>query len=119
MNLDNALAAHADWKVKLRVALADHATLDAETLASDCKCQLGLWLHGEGRAAHGASANFKTCVTAHADFHRAAGAIARAINAKDYAAAEQQLDVGTAFATASSAVAVAVRRLKVETQAAA
>lgn len=119
MNLDHALAAHADWKVKLRVALADHATLDAETLASDCKCQLGLWLHGEGRVAHGASANFKSCVAAHADFHRAAGAVARAINARDYASAEQQLDLGTPFAAASSAVAVAVRRLKVETQAAA
>lgn len=119
MNLDTALAAHADWKVKLRVALADHVTLDAETLASDCKCQLGLWLHGEGRAAHAASANFKACVAAHADFHRAAGAIARTINAKDYAGAERQLDIGTPFAQATSAVAVAVRRLKIETLAAA
>ena len=56
---------------------------------------------------HGASANFKTCVAAHADFHRTAGAIARAINAKDYDGAERQLGLGTAFATATSAVAVA------------
>jgi methyl-accepting chemotaxis protein len=116
MNLDKALAAHADWKVKLRVALTDHQTLDAGGIASDCKCEFGQWLHGAGRAAHSASASFRQCVEAHADFHKAAGAVARAINAGDYAGAERQLEAGTPFSVASSAVAVAVRRLKRETE---
>jgi hypothetical protein len=112
MDLDKALAAHADWKVKLRVALADGQKLDAEKLASDCQCEFGQWLMGEGRGAHGADPNFKTCVEAHTTFHRCAGAVARSINAGDIAGASAQLEAGTPFSQASGAVAVAVRRLK-------
>lgn len=119
MDLDKALAAHADWKVKLRVALTDHQPLDADAISSDCKCELGRWLHGEGKAAHWSSPNFRQCFEAHADIHRAAGSVARAINAKDFAGAERQLELNTPFAEASSAVAVAVRRLKRETDIAA
>jgi hypothetical protein len=114
MDLDKAVGAHADWKVKLRVAIANHQTIDAEKLSSDCQCELGLWLKGEGRGAHGSSPSFGACVEAHSSFHRAAGAVARAINSGDYAGAERQLDAGSPFAEASSAVAVAVRRLKRE-----
>lgn len=114
MDLDKAVAAHADWKVKLRVALTDRQKLDAEKLASDCQCELGLWLKGEGRIAYGASPSFKTCFEGHTAFHQAAGAIARSINAGDFAGAERQLGVDTPFAKASSAVAVAIRRLKNE-----
>lgn len=118
MDLDKALAAHADWKVKLRVALTDRVKLDAEKIASNCECDLGRWLQGDGRAKYGASANFRTCFEGHTKFHEAAGAIARSINAGDYAGAERQLDIGTSFAQASTAVAVAVRRLKNEIAAA-
>lgn len=114
MDLDKALGAHADWKVKLRVALTDKQKLDADKISSDCHCELGLWLKGEGRAIHQASESFRACVEGHTNFHRAAGAIARAINNGDYAGAERQLEAGTPFSDASSTVAVAIRRLKRE-----
>lgn len=114
MDLDKALAAHSDWKVKLRVALAKHETLDADRLASDCHCEFGLWLKGEGRAAHGASPNFKMCAESHTEFHRCAGNVARAINAGRMDEAAQELEAGTPFSRSSQAVAVAVRRLKTE-----
>lgn len=114
MDLDNALVAHADWKVKLRMALTDGRALDADKIASDCQCEFGLWLKGDGRRTHGAHPSFLNCVQSHTAFHRAAGAIARSINAKDYAGAERQMGPGTPFTEASNAVAVAVRRLKRE-----
>ena len=114
MDLDKAVAAHADWKVKLRLALVQRQKLDAEKIASDCQCELGLWLKGEGRLAHAASPNFQHCVEGHTAFHRAAGAVARAINSGDFGDAEQQLESGTELSRASSAVAVAIRRLKNE-----
>lgn len=119
MNLDNALAAHADWKVKLRIALATKQSLDAASIASDCNCDLGRWLQGDGKRKHGASASFKSCVEGHTEFHRCAGLIAHKINAADYAGAELELEAGRAFSKASSLVAVAVRRLKTEMLAAA
>lgn len=115
MDLDRAIAAHADWKVKLRQALDEHGVLDAERLSADCHCELGQWLHGPGRTTLGSNPNFLSCVEAHRDFHTAAGAVARKINAKDYTSAATQLDVGSPFAAASTAVAVALRRLKRDT----
>lgn len=118
MDLNKALAAHADWKVKLRMALSEGRTLDADKIASDCQCEFGIWLKGEGRAIHGAQPAFLSCVESHAAFHRAAGAVARSINMKDYAGADRQMGPGTPFTEASKAVAVAVHRLKRELQAA-
>lgn len=114
MDLDAALAAHADWKVKLRIALATKAQLDAARIGSDCQCDFGRWLQADGKRAHGTSANFKACVEGHTEFHRCAGLIARKINAADYAGAEQELEAGMPFSKASGAVAVAVRRMKME-----
>lgn len=119
MDLDNALATHSDWKVKLRIALATRETLDAERIASDCHCDFGRWLKGEGRARFGASSSFKLCETSHTEFHRCAGQVARQINAGDLAGAERNLGSGTPFTQASQSVAVAIRRLKTEMMASA
>ncbi|MFN3522028.1 MAG: CZB domain-containing protein [Phenylobacterium sp.] len=116
MDFDKATAAHADWKVKLRMALMNGDTLDAETLCSDKHCDLGRWLHGEGRARFAGRPAFGECVEAHKDFHEAAAGVARAINRKDFAAAETLLGAGSRFGEASSKVAVSVRRLKREVE---
>lgn len=116
MDFDKATAAHAEWKVKLRVALQDHGSLDAERVCSDKHCELGQWLHGEARAKFSSRPAYLSCVEAHRDFHQCAGDIAQAINRKDYEAAEQLLDTGSRFAHASSQVAVAIRRLRREVE---
>lgn len=114
MDFDKAMAAHADWKVKLRIALDNHEMLDAERICSDKNCDLGRWLHGDGRGQCGRAPSFGACVEAHAAFHREAGAVATRINAKDYGRAEQMLGAGSTFADASTNVAVILRRLKRE-----
>lgn len=114
MNLDQASQAHATWKVKLRAAIVKKEELDAATIARDDCCELGKWLHGEARTRYGRWASYRDCVSRHAGFHREAGAVARLINAGAYAEAEAALNAGTAYATASGAVASAILGLKKE-----
>lgn len=114
MDLNQAGAAHAEWKVKLRTAIAKHETLDVATISADNCCQLGKWLHGEAKSKYSAMAAYKDCVTKHASFHRAAGAVAAEVNAKRFKEAEAMLNAGTPFMTASSAVGSAILGLKKE-----
>jgi hypothetical protein len=112
MDFDAAIAAHADWKVNFRIALATHSTVDAQRACSDKNCALGHWLHGEARAKLAGDKTYLQCVEAHRDFHDAAGEVASAINRKDFQRAADMIEVGSKFHDASMRVAVAVRRLK-------
>jgi len=114
MNLDSAIDAHSQWKVKLRSAIAARETVDAATLEKDNCCPLGKWLHGDARAKYGQMTAFTTCVDAHAVFHREAGRVARLINGAQYPQAESALAAGSPYANASSATGVAILRLKKE-----
>ena len=112
MDLDQASQAHAQWKVKLRIAIAKQETLDAASIGADNCCPLGQWLHGDARSRYGKLGVYRECIDRHAAFHREAGAVATAINQKRYAQAEKMLDAGTPYAAANSAVGSAILGLK-------
>lgn len=114
MNLDDAIQKHAEWKVKFRSAINKKETMDAETIRKDNCCELGKWLHGEGQKQIGSTPTFTALVSKHAAFHRTAGKVADAINAKQYDAAEKMLDSGTEYAQASLAVGSCITALKKE-----
>lgn len=114
MDLDNAIAKHAEWKLKFRSAISKQETMDAETIAKDNCCDLGKWLHGDGKTSFGKLASHANCLSTHTVFHVEAGKIAKAINAKKFQEADAMINAGGAFATASSAVGVAIIRLKKE-----
>jgi len=114
MDLEKAIQAHTEWKTKLRSAIAQQASLDSATIGADNQCPLGKWLHGEARSKYGHLAAYRECVGAHADFHRQAGAVARQINGKQYAAAETALGASTPYADASSKTGVAIIKLRKE-----
>lgn len=114
MDLNEAIQKHAEWKVKFRAAINKQETMDAATIRQDNCCLLGKWLHGEGQSQHGSHATFTNVVAKHADFHRSAGKVADAINARKYAAAEIMLGGGTEYGLASSAVTAAISTLKKE-----
>ena len=114
MNLDTAIAAHAEWKTKLRSAIQKNEQLDVTVISADNKCPLGQWLHGEAKAKYGNLATHRSCVARHAEFHRSAGAVARTINGAKFAEAEAMLAAGTAYSAASSAVGVAILALRKE-----
>jgi Chemoreceptor zinc-binding domain len=115
MNFEEAIQKHAEWKIKFRSAMGKKEKLDATTICADNKCALGIWLHGEGKRTLDAHPAFADVLRHHAEFHRAAGAVAAVINAGDYEKAEKMLTLGTPFASASSAVGTALMSLKRQT----
>jgi methyl-accepting chemotaxis protein len=118
MDLTKASQSHAEWKIKLRMAIARKEQIDAMSLAADNCCQLGKWLHGEGKVSHGRATVFTVLVKRHAAFHKEAGAVAQAINQGLYDKATKMLDSGTPYALATSAVGAAILGLKKELAAA-
>lgn len=112
MDFDQAIAAHANWKMKFRSAISGKLRMDQPTIAKDNCCDLGKWLHGEGKAQCGSKPEFVALVEKHKAFHVEAGKVAQAVNSQDYAKAEQMLSAGTPYASASSAVGVAVLAIK-------
>jgi methyl-accepting chemotaxis protein len=114
MNLDNAIAAHVEWKTKLRSAIQKKEQLDAVSISLDNKCPLGQWLHGEAKAQYARLTSYGTCVAKHAEFHRCAGKVAIKINAGNYTEAEAMLASGTPYTAASNAVGVAIISLRKE-----
>lgn len=108
MDLDEAIKAHGEWKMKFRSAISSKQQMDASSIARDNVCPLGSWLHGEAKAKYSGLKAYARCVADHAQFHREAGKVAQSINASKYAEAEQQLGGGTPYSSASSAVGVAI-----------
>ncbi len=89
MNFDEAIAAHAQWKVRLRVYLGDpgKGELNPVEIERDDRCDLGKWIHGEGTAFAGDAA-FVTLREAHHQFHRVAADVVRKAIAKQLLEAE-------------------------------
>lgn len=112
MDLDQASKAHVDWKVKFRTAIAKQEKLDDVTIGKDNCCELGKWLHSEGKTKFGSLPAHRDLLAKHAAFHVEASQVARLINAAKYAEAEQAIGAGTGYTSASSAVGVAILRLK-------
>ena len=112
MNLDNAVQTHAQWKTKLRSAIAKHEQLDLVTLSRDDCCELGKWLHGEGRTSYGRLTSHNDCLSKHLVFHSEVTKIARTVNSKQFEAAEVMLGAGTTYAKASNALSVSFLQLR-------
>jgi methyl-accepting chemotaxis protein len=114
MDLTQAIEKHSEWKAKFRSAIAKHETMDADKISLDNCCELGKWLYGESKVKFGKLASYTECVSKHAVFHKEAGKVATAINAKKYVEVLDMLAPGAPYATASSAVGVAIMKLKKE-----
>ncbi len=114
MDLDHANMAHAQWKVKLRSAIASKSTLETPAISKDNLCEFGQWLHGEAKAKYGSLPSYGKCVSAHAAFHIEAGKIASLVNGKRYEDAHSMLELGTPFSIASGDVTGAILQLQKE-----
>ncbi|MDX2298622.1 MAG: CZB domain-containing protein [Xanthomonadaceae bacterium] len=114
MDLDKAIAAHAEWKTRLRGAIQKKEQLDAGAIAADNQCPLGQWLHGEAKRQYSSLGSYGTCVARHAEFHRRAGDVAKTINAGKLSEAEAMLAGGTPYSAASGAVGTAILALRKE-----
>jgi aerotaxis receptor len=111
-DLDQAVAAHLQWKTKLRNAIDRGEKLDVDTVCRDDRCPLGQWIHGEGRTRWGHVPELTKLLQEHAAFHRTVGDVARQINAGQKEAATRALAGGTAFARATQATVMAIKALQ-------
>lgn len=90
IDIDTAIAAHENWKLRLQNYLSGNSTenLQAEVVCLDDRCDLGKWLHGPGGQRLGKYPAFSVLVARHKFFHLQASnvvALAQANN-KDQAA---------------------------------
>ncbi len=115
-DFDQAIEAHRQWKVKLRKAISDQSTLDAETICKDNQCPLGKWIYGDGKKQCTNPSIYDSLKASHADFHRTAGAVAEKINAGEYADAGRLIEPGSRFAEVSNEVASILTRARRNTK---
>lgn len=112
LNVKTAIEAHVKWKQRLKEVVdgTGSEVLDPYIVARDDQCQLGKWLHSEGRKQFGAHPGFMPVVTSHARFHRCAGhTLQLALDGKAKEA-EAELTSGE-FASASLDVSTQLMRL--------
>ncbi len=77
LNLKEVLDAHSAWKVKLEHELVGNSkrAIDVTVVASDRRCVLGKWLHGEGKKQYSKLPEYKKALDAHAHFHLCAAEV--------------------------------------------
>lgn len=112
MNFDDAIKAHAGWKMKLKSYLdRPDKSLRPEDVESDSRCELGKWIHGDGRQ-FSSHAEYGVLKDEHARFHRAAADIVRKANGGQNVTAEVALGAASPFAQASTSVVSAIMAMK-------
>ena len=111
MDFTQAIAAHAEWKVKLRLYLGGQGDLDPAVIAQDNQCALGKWIYGEGQAfAH--LPEFEELRQHHASFHTCASQVVQKIDAGNQDGAAEDLEPNGEFAALSSEISMGLMRLK-------
>ena len=90
MTAKDAIAAHVNWKLRIHMLLSGKLPdkLDPSTIDRDNVCELGKWLHSDGRSAMLAPQHAEL-LGIHAEFHREAARIVR----ETYAGRKIGLDV--------------------------
>ena len=114
LNLDGAIAAHANWKAALVDAVDRKESIDVTAIARDDQCDLGKWLRGSGEAEAAGSRAFYVCRQRHMEFHSVAGKVAEAIRAGQFEVAAALLASDRAYSKASTMVVAAIIELKRE-----
>lgn len=104
MNFDEAIKAHAEWKMKLTKYLQKpDRSLDPNAIRQDNQCALGRWLEGEGKtAAH--LPEFAQLKVEHTNFHRSAADIVVRADRGEKVLAEVALGGNSPYASASTHV---------------
>jgi len=92
MDFDSAVKAHTNWMLRLfgYARGTSREQLDPQTIEKDNVCELGQWLHGEGRK-YAVEPDFQELVKAHAAFHKSAASLVVLVDQGKRSKAEQLL----------------------------
>ncbi len=94
LDIDVAIAAHENWKVRLEAYLAGNSTEDLrpEIVSCDDRCDLGKWIHGDGHTHLGRYATFSDLKATHRMFHYVASNVVTLNQAGKHDEAKQVLN---------------------------
>lgn len=112
IDIDIAIAAHENWKVRLQNYLDGKSTedLNVEVVCRDDKCDLGKWLHGPGGQRLGKYPAFSVLVARHKYFHVQASTIVALGQGGDKETAYRALN--SSYIHASNQVVILLKSLK-------
>lgn len=110
-----AIEAHVRWKIRLEAYIAGSSDekLDPDVVGRDDQCALGKWIHSSGGVRFGSHPKFPELRDIHAQFHRCAGEVIRAIDRGDTEQARNSLAKGD-YARYSQRVKAELARLALE-----
>ena len=94
LDIDVAIMAHENWKVRLGSYLAGKSTEDLrpEIVACDDQCDLGKWMYGDGHMYLGRYATFVDLKAIHKMFHYTASSVVTLSQSGKQEEAKQALD---------------------------
>ena len=112
IDIDTAIAAHENWKLRLQNYLNGNSTetLQPELVCLDDRCELGKWLHGPGGQRLGKYPAFSVLVARHKYFHVQASTVVALAHADDKVKATQTLE--GSYRHASNQVVLLLKDLK-------
>jgi methyl-accepting chemotaxis protein len=111
MDFSDAIRAHVEWKVRLRMSLDGQGErIPSEQASRDDACQLGQWIYGEGRFYLDDPA-YRELRQVHARFHEAAAQVLAMAEEGNKRGAEAALEGGE-YSKCSSAVVAAIMRMR-------
>jgi hypothetical protein len=112
IDIDTAIAAHENWKIRLQNYLAGTSAEEfkPELICMDDRCDLGKWLHGHGRERLGKYPAFTILVARHKYFHVQASTVVALAQNGNMADAEKTLN--GSYRQASSQVTLMLKALK-------
>lgn len=112
IDIDTAIAAHENWKVRLQNYLDGNSTevLNPEVVCQDDRCDLGKWLHGPGSQRLGKYPAFAVLVARHKYFHVQASTVVALSQGGDKEKATHTLT--SSYRHASNQVVLMLKELK-------
>ncbi|QTD46919.1 CZB domain-containing protein [Ottowia testudinis] len=112
IDIDTAIAAHENWKLRLQNVLdgKSNEDLKPEVVCMDDRCDLGKWLHGAGRERLGRYPAFTMLVARHKYFHVQASTVVAQAQSGDEESARQTLN--GSYRQASNQVILLLKELK-------
>ena len=77
LDMKGALDAHTAWTRRLegKITGENKEQLNVATVASDCECKLGKWIHSTAKQQFDGSSDYEELRRIHAEFHLKAGEI--------------------------------------------
>ena len=95
IDIDTAIAAHENWKLRLQSYLNGNSTenLQADVVCLDDRCDLGKWIYSTGRAKLGSFPGFTALQGHHKMFHYAASNVVALAQAGKTDEAHKMLEV--------------------------